>query len=86
MYKILFSKQALKDASKIKQSRLHTQCQKLITLIQKDPFAPFPPYEKLIGDLSGFYSRRINIQHRLIYEVDAATEVIKVLRMWSHYE
>ena len=79
MYKLLFSKYAQKDAEKIKNS-------KLLTLISQDPFVPVPPYEKLVGDLKGFYSRRINIQHRLIYEVDEAQKIIKVLRMWSHYE
>lgn len=86
MYKVLFSKYALKDAAKIKKSHLDEKCKQLIQLIENDPFAPFPPYEKLIGDLKGFYSRRINIQHRLIYEVEESNKIIKVLRMWTHYE
>jgi Txe/YoeB family toxin of toxin-antitoxin system len=86
MYKILFSKAALLDAKKIKQSNLEKKCQSLLDLISADPFVNVPPYEKLVGDLKGFYSRRINIQHRLVYEVDEKLKVIKVLRMWSHYE
>ena len=86
MYKVLFSKDAQKDAEKIKKSHLMEKCKSLLALIAKDPFAPVPPYEKLVGDLNGFYSRRINIQHRLIYEVDDLQKIIKVLRMWSHYE
>lgn len=86
MYKILFSKDAQKDAINLKRSGLHIKCQKLIDIIQHDPFCPNPPYEKLIGDLKGFYSRRINIQHRLTYEVDQPAGIVKVLRMWSHYE
>jgi Txe/YoeB family toxin of toxin-antitoxin system len=86
MYKVLFSKDAQKDAEKIKKSNLTEKCKTLLTLIAQDPFAPVPPYEKLVGDLKGFYSRRINIQHRLIYEVDDLQKIIKVLRMWSHYE
>lgn len=84
MYNILFSKQALKDASLIKRAGLEGKCQKLISLMQQSPFAPV--YEKLIGDLEGVYSRRINIQHRLIYEIDQENKVIKIFRMWSHYE
>jgi Txe/YoeB family toxin of toxin-antitoxin system len=86
MYKILFSKDVQKDAVKIKKFNLDKKCQSLIGLLAKNPFDPIPPYEKLVGDFRGFYSRRINIQHRLIYEVDEANEIIKILRMWSHYE
>lgn len=86
MYKLLFSKYAQKDAEKIKKSNLTDKCKSLLELISQDPCAPVPPYEKLVGDLKGFYSRRINIQHRLIYEVDETQKIIKVLRMWSHYE
>lgn len=86
MYKLFFSKYAQKDAKKIKQSHLDEKCRQLLELIALDPFTAVPPYEKLLGDLSGFYSRRINIQHRLIYEVDEAKKAIKILRMWSHYE
>ncbi len=86
MYKILFSKDALKDAAKLKQSNLAAKCQKLIEVVEQDPFATLPPYEKLLGELKGFYSRRINIQHRLVYEVDVKEKIVKVLRMWTHYE
>lgn len=86
MYKVIFSKYAYKDAAKIKKSNLTEKCQYLLELISSDPFATVPPYEKLIGDLKGFYSRRINIQHRLIYEVNETEKIIKILRMWSHYE
>jgi toxin YoeB len=84
MYKILFSKLALKDASSIKSAGLDAKCQKIISTIQENPFSPV--YEKLIGDLDGFCSRRINIQHRLIYEIDQENKIIKIFRMWSHYE
>lgn len=86
MYKVLFSKEAQKDAITLKKSGLHVKCQKLIDIVQHDPFCSNPPYEKLVGDLKGFYSRRINIQHRLIYEVNSSVKVVKILRMWSHYE
>ena len=85
-YKVIFSKLAVKDAKKIKNSGLHHKCQKLIELLAEDPFATMPPFEKLIGDLQGFYSSRINIQHRLVYEVNEEKKLVKVLRMWSHYE
>lgn len=85
-YKIIFSKLAVKDAQKIKASNLQEKCQRLIKIITEDPFTKNPPYEKLIGDLQGFYSRRINIQHRLVYEVDETQRLVKVLRMWTHYE
>jgi Txe/YoeB family toxin of toxin-antitoxin system len=86
MYKVLFSRLAQKDAQKIKKSNLDEKCQSLIRLISIDPFNHLPPYEKLVGDLKGFYSRRINVKLRLIYEVDELQKIIKVLRMWSHYE
>lgn len=86
MYKLIFSKDAQKDAKKLKKSHLDQKCQQLLELITLDPFVTMPPYEKLIGDLKGFYSRRINIQHRLIYEVNEIEKTIKILRMWSHYE
>jgi toxin YoeB len=85
-YKILFSRETQKDAEKIKKSNLSDKCKKLIELITTDPFSTIPPYEKLVGDLKGFYSRRINIQHRLVYEVDEKERIVKVLRMWTHYE
>jgi Txe/YoeB family toxin of toxin-antitoxin system len=86
MYRILFSRLALKDAEKIKKSNLDKKCSQLIELLKVNPYNHVPPYEQLVGDLKGFYSRRINIQHRLIYEVDNENKIIKILRMWSHYE
>ena len=85
-YRVLFSKEAQKDAEKIKNSNLGDKCKLLIEVIQSDPFTRIPPFETLIGDLKGFYSRRINIQHRLVYSVDQHEKVVKVLRMWTHYE
>jgi toxin YoeB len=86
MYKILFSSQTQKDAKKIKSSNLSEKCKLLIELLAQDPFQRTPPFEKLAGNLSGFYLRRINIQHRLVYEVDINNRIVKILRMWTHYE
>jgi Txe/YoeB family toxin of toxin-antitoxin system len=86
MYSIFFSSAAQKDAIKIQKSNLATKCQKLIDIIAQDPFQNNPRYEKLVGDLKGFYSRRINVQHRLVYEVDEVQKIIKILRMWTHYD
>jgi len=86
MYKILYSRQAVKDAKKIKASNLHKKCQYLIQIIESNPFEQPPPYEKLVGDLAGFYSRRINIQHRLVYTVEDDRKIVKILKMWTHYE
>ena len=86
MYKLLFSKLAQKDATKLKSAKLDAKCKELLEVIAIDPFTKIPPFEKLVGDLKGFYSRRINIQHRLVYEVDEQNKIIKVLRMWTHYE
>ena len=85
-YKLYFSKQALKDASKIKASHLDEKCQSLLEIVAQNPFSTLPPYEKLVGDLNRFYSRRINIQHRLIYEVIEDEKIVKILKIWSHYE
>ena len=79
-------KQAQKDARKIASSNLKPQAQRLLDIIARNPFQNPPPYEKLIGDLAGAYSRRINIQHRLVYQVYDAEHTVKVLRMWTHYE
>jgi len=84
-YKILYSKFALKDAKKLSAANLHKKAKELIEIIKKDPFQNPPPFEKLVGNLAGLYSRRINIQHRLVYEVREDDKVIRVLRMWSHY-
>jgi toxin YoeB len=85
-WKVVFTKQAQKDAKKISASHLRDKVESLLELIQKDPYGSPPGYEKLIGDLSGFLSRRINIQHRLVYEVYETERTIKVVRMWTHYE
>ena len=83
---VVFTKQAQKDAKKIASSNLKPQAQRLLDLLAKNPFQNPPPYEKLVGDLAGAYSRRINIQHRLVYQVYEAERTIKVIRMWTHYE
>lgn len=83
---IVYTKQAQKDGQKLAASGLKPKAQALINIIKINPFQNPPPYEKLVGDLSGAYSRRINIQHRIVYEVFPELEVIKVLRMWTHYE
>jgi toxin YoeB len=85
-WQLVFTKHAQKDAKKLAESGLKTSAQTLLALLTSNPFQNPPPYEKLVGDLSGAYSRRINIQHRLVYEVLEAEKVVKVLRMWSHYE
>ena len=86
MWELHFTKQAQKDAKKVASSGLKPKAQELLEIIRKDPFANPPPFEKLIGDLSGAYSRRINIQHRLVYQVLKKERVVKVLRLWTHYE
>lgn len=83
---LVFAKHAQKDAQKLAASGLKPKAQELLTIIKDNPFQNPPPYEKLVGDLSGAYSRRINIQHRLVYQVLAEEKVVKVLRMWAHYE
>lgn len=85
-WKIVYTKHAQKDAKKISQSNLKNKTKELIFLLEKDPFQTPPQFEKLVGDLDGAYSRRINIQHRLVYEVVTEEKVVKVLRMWTHYE
>ncbi len=83
---LIYSRQAQKDAKKLAASGLKAKTQQLLDVLSRDPFATPPRYEKLVGDLSGCYSRRINIQHRLVYEVHPDQRVIHVLRMWTHYE
>ena len=85
-WSIVYTKQAQKDAKKIASSNLKSQAQRLLDIIAKNPFQNPPPYEKLVGDFAGAYSRRINIQHRLVYQVYDAEHTIKVVRMWTHYE
>jgi toxin YoeB len=83
---LVYTKQAQKDAKKLTSSNLRDKAQTLLDIIQTNPFQNPPPYEKLVGDLEGAYSRRINIQHRLVYEVIESQNTIKILRMWTHYE
>ena len=83
---VVFSKHAQKDARNLAGSGLKPKAEALLAILRNNPFQNPPPYEKLVGDLSGAYSRRINIQHRLVYEVVLADKVVKVLRMWTHYE
>jgi len=83
---LVFTRQAQKDAKKLASSGLKPKAQELLALLSEDPYRKPPPFEKLVGDLSGAYSRRINIQHRLVYQVIDEERVIKVLRLWSHYE
>lgn len=86
MWQIVYTKQAQKDALKIKRSGLKDKAEHLIEILSKNPFQNPPPYEKLVGDLVGAYSRRINIQHRLVYQVIQEQKIVKVLRLWTHYE
>ena len=83
---LLYTKDAQKDAKKLKNAGLKKKAQSLLDVIARDPFANPPPYEKLVGDLAAAYSRRINIQHRLVYQVVEPRKTIKVLRLWTHYE
>jgi Txe/YoeB family toxin of toxin-antitoxin system len=85
-WKIVFTKQAQKDARKLAVAELKPKAEQLIELLRTDPFQTPPPFEKLVGDLSGAYSRRINIQHRLVYQIIEEERVVKVIRMWTHYE
>jgi toxin YoeB len=85
-WKIVFTKPAQRDAKKIARSGLRDKAEALLAVLARDPPQTPPPYEKLVGDLSGAYSRRINIQHRLVYQIYAREHTIKVLRMWTHYE
>jgi toxin YoeB len=83
-YRLFFTKQAQKDARKTGQAGLRTQAEKLLQVLQRDPFSRHPPYEKLLGDLSGAFSRRINIHHRLVYQVYPKERAVKAIRMWTH--
>lgn len=86
MYKIYYSKIAVRQIALLKAAKLDGRAKKLIGLIEENPFQNPPPYEKLLGDMDGLYSRRINIQHRLVYQVDDKEKIIKIVSMWSHYE
>ena len=85
-WRIVFTKQAQQDARKIASSGLRKKVERLLEILSGNPFQNPPPYEKLVGDLSGAYSRRINIRHRLVYQVLKGIRTVKVLRMWTHYE
>ena len=86
MWELRYTNQAKKDASRLASSGLKQKAQELLDIVGNNPYQNPPPYEKLVGDLSGAYSRRINIQHRLVYQVLEKEQVVKVLRMWTHYE
>ena len=85
-WEVVYAKQAIKDAKKLAASSLKPKAQELIAVLADDPFQNPPPFEKLVGDLIGAYSRRINIQHRIVYEVFTKEKTVRILRMWTHYE
>ena len=85
-WKVILSKKAVKDAKKLRDAGFKPQAEILLSLLKDNPFHTPPGYEKLIGNLRGFYSRRINIQHRLVYSVDETQKIVHILRMWTHYE
>ena len=85
-YRVVFSRHAQRDSKKLAKSNLKESALRLIEILKEDPFRNPPPFESLKGDLHGFYSRRINIQHRIVYEVDKESKTVLVLRMWTHYE
>jgi len=86
MWRVVFTKQAQKDAKKIAASELRSKVEHLLSILQENPFQNPPPFEKLVGDLSGACSRRINIQHRLVYQALEKENIVKVLRIWTHHE
>jgi len=85
-WELVFTKQAQKDAKKLSSAGLRPKAEALLEVLRKNPFQNPPPYEKLVGDLAGAYSRRINIQHRLVYQVLTEEKTVKVIRLWTHYE
>jgi Txe/YoeB family toxin of toxin-antitoxin system len=85
-WRVVFTKQARKDAKKLSAAGLRSKAETLLEILQKNPYQTPPPYEKLIGDLKGAYSRRINIKHRLVYQILDDEKAVKVIRMWTHYE
>ncbi|MBI5543898.1 MAG: Txe/YoeB family addiction module toxin [Deltaproteobacteria bacterium] len=85
-WRVVFTKQAQKDAKKLASSGLRPKAERLLAVLASDPLKNPPPFEKLVGDLAGAYSRRINIQHRLVYQIVDAEHTVKILRMWTHYE
>ena len=86
IWKVVYTKQAQKDAKKLSRSGLKSKAEEIINILKTNPYQTPPSYEKLVGDLSGAYSRRLNIQHRIVYQIINADKVVKVLRMWTHYE
>lgn len=86
LYKIVYTRQAAKDVEAIKRAGLTAKVQKLLAILRKNPYQSPPPFEKLAGDLNGLFSRRINIQHRLVYQVFENEQTIKIIRLWTHYE
>ena len=86
MWRVVFTKQAQKEAKKLTAAGLRPKAEKLIEILRENPYQTPPPFEKLLGDLSGAFSRRINIQHRLVYQILDDEKVVKVIRMWTHYE
>ncbi len=86
MYRLVFTKQAQKDARNLSASNLKGKAEEILDVLRSDPFCDYPPYEKLIGDLTGSFSRRVNIQHRIVYQVMVEEKIVKILRMWTHYE
>lgn len=86
MWRVVFTKRALKDAKKLSAAGLRPKAEKLLDILRENSYQAPPPFEKLIGDLAGAYSRRINIQHRLVYQVLDDEKIVKVIRMWTHYE
>ena len=86
MWEIVYSKQAVKDSKKVVEAKLGNRVKNLIMVLENDPFQTPPPYEKLMGDLSGAYSRRITIHYRLVYQVFIEEKIVRILRMWTHYE
>lgn len=85
-WRVVFTRQAQKDAKRIASAGLRTKVEYLLDVLRDDPYRSPPPFEKLVGDLSGAYSRRINVQHRLVYEILPEARTVKVIRMWTHYE
>jgi Txe/YoeB family toxin of toxin-antitoxin system len=85
-WKVLFTKQALKDAKKINDAGLRLRAEKILSILEKNPLQNPPSFEKLVGDLTGAYSRRINIQHRIVYQIYKVLKTVKVIRMWTHYK
>ena len=86
MGRVVFTKRALKDAKKLSAAGLRSKAEKLLDILRENPYQTPPPFEKLLGDLSGAYSRRINIQHRLVYQIIADKKAVKIIRMWTHYK